>query len=274
MLKPTQYNTSLAQFTYTVAREAPISLRRFLPEKLYRAISDEKKAMKFASKSSLEEKREFFAYLGIQSFLIFADMKQGNVNDFRQLFKQFDPVEEKAASSIKKLGDSNIYVSSSKEFCYQLSYLAQLIDTAAYARSMELMRTSYHVKGLDNKLNSPEHKEALDEKETATALVRYMYGVLWATDMCQEVTGVDAATIRVLMYFYLNRQIYLTKEKIIASFAGSMSNRQVTLSVRTLLNSMQIQKHSVAANKSYTITGRGILVVNQFRDKVIKSFDF
>lgn len=60
MAKPIELETNLAEFTYTVARETPLSLRRLLPEKFYRAIDSEKGAMRFAHKATPEQRREFF----------------------------------------------------------------------------------------------------------------------------------------------------------------------------------------------------------------------
>lgn len=273
MLKAAQHDTNLAEFTYTVARQAPISLRRLLPEKLYRAINTEKGAMRFASRSTFEQKREFFAYLGIECFVVFADPKQSASNDFRDVFKQFD-TDEKPVSSLKKLGEENVFVSSNKSFCFLLGHLSQLIDTSSYSRNMELIRSSYHIKNFKNKINTEEHRAAVEHNQASAYLVKLVHGVWWANDICKPLLGITPIDCRVLTYFYINRQMYLSPETLLDAFAGGVTKREVTWAKRRLLEAMYIQRHPSQKKSEYTITGRGVLAVNKFIEKVMKSFDF
>jgi len=273
MIKPIQLDSTLAEFTYTIAREAPISLRRLLPEKYYRAINSEVGAMKFATRSTFEQKREFFSYLGVEHFTIFADMRRGEATDFREILRQFD-TEDKPHVLLRKLADANVYISSNKEFCSLLGFASQVIDTDGYNRNMELVRTGYHIKGFKNKITIPEYVEGVKEKDAAMALIKTIRGVLGANNYCKDITGVDSEGLQILIYLYLNKHTYFTQEKLSEVFLGEISGRKIAASRLMLMKEMLIQKHPSQNRNDYTITAKGILIVNQFRDKVIKSFDF
>lgn len=272
--KPQQYDTTLTEFTYTVARNAPIAFKRFLPEKIFRQIHTEKGAMRFANKSTYDEKFQLFSYLGVGFYIVFANKKNGKgVSDIREIFDQFE-TGEKPVTTLKKLAEGNIYICSDKELLYRLGHMAQIIDTKAYVRNQELVRASFNASRLRAKIHIEEHTIPEEEKEDAAELVKLFSKILWVNNICEETSGVDSPTMQILMYLYANRHAYVAHEKLMEEFAGSLSVRQLTASKSKLAESLMIQRHASRENNSVTITGRGILVVNQFRDKVIKMLNF
>lgn len=273
MSKPVELEVSLAEFTYTVARETPISLRRLLPEKYFRAINTEAGAMKFAHKSTPEQKREFFAYLGIEQFVVYADMKQGDFTDFRKIFSQFNPCDN-PQGAIKKLAESNVYISSNREFCYTLGHLSQMIDSSSYARNMELIRTGYHMKKFKNKITLQEHNELLEERETSFYLSKIIQSSLIVGRAFKSIAGVDEDSFLFLHHLYMHRDKYFSQIKLGEIFAGIMGPKAIGVSRKKLSTAQFIQRHPEKDKAEYTISGKGILVVNQFREKTLKSLDF
>lgn len=270
-LFPSQFNTSLVDFTYTVAREAPDYLKRLLPGKYFRAILSEKAAMRFATKATMEQRIEFFSYLGIHHYWVFADNK--DEVDFRNVFKQFD-TGEKPGPTLKKLGEENVFVCSDKEFCNQLGYLGHLIDTSGYSRNAELLRTSYHIRRFKNRITTEDHKETIEKKDTSLEILKCIQAIFWTEDLCKDITGISLSAFRLLLYLAIHKSEYVSYDSMQEIFAGSMSARELFASRKQLINAALIQRHPAQKNHSWTITGKGILAVNQFRDKVIKSMDF
>lgn len=271
---PEQYDISLSEFTYTMVRNSPLSAKRHLPEKLFKRINTEAGAMKFAAKSTLAEKMEFFSYIGLQTFLVIADVKKGQaVNDFRQLFSEYES-KEKPISTLKRLSDNNTFITSSKEFIYRLGQMAQLVDTKPYARSQELVRASYHANGFRSKLSVNDHADPSREMDDSVNLIKFLGKTLWVNNLCKELTGVDSPAIQLLIFLYCNRHSYFSRQKLIDELGGSLSGKQLATSRRILLENHLVQKEYKENSNSITITAKGILVVNQFRDKVIKMLDF
>lgn len=273
MAKPVELETNLAEFTYTVARETPLSLRRLLPEKFYRAIDSERGAMRFAHKATPEQRREFFAYLGIEQFIVYADMREGDFSDFRKIFAQFND-NDNPQGTIKKLAESNVYITSNRELCYKLGHLAQMIDSTSYARNMELIRASYHAKKFKNKITLQEHQELLEERETSFYLSKLIQSTLSVNDMCKAVTGIDTESFRILHHLYMYRDKYFSQSRLSEIFSGSIVPNAVGVSRKKLSSAGLVQRHPAKEKSEYTISGKGILVVNQFRERVIKSLDF
>lgn len=272
-MKSTSIDTTLAEFTYTIARSIDLSQRRKLPEKYFRATANEKSAMRFAMNASLEQRREFFSYLGIDHFWVFADPKTGQKNDFREIFRQFD-LDDKPSVIMTKLADENVFISSNKEQCFLLGLAAQTLDSKAYAKSMQMVRSGYHVKHFRNDINTDQYNDALEAKEMNAEVDKIIHGVLWADDFCKDITGLDTDYFRVLFYYYSKYQIYVSPDKIKTVFNGGIAGRTVTAAVKRLSALQLTQKHAKQSRREHTITAKGILIVNQFREKVIKSLDF
>lgn len=272
-MKAGTLNTTLAEFTYTVARETPVSIRRRLPEKYFKAISTEKGAMRFANRSSLDQKREFFTYLGIDHYLVFIDSKKNSGMDFRETLRKFT-VEEDPHKTLQQLVGSNVFISGSKEQAYLMGFLAQGMDTKQYVRDMELIRSSYHIKSYKKNIGIPEYTESVEGKEVAFRASKIISAVLWANDACESVIGIDGASLRLLLYFYLNRQSYFSDDNLKVAMAGGLSGRTVSASRKRLFANDYLSHHPIKSKPEYTITATGILLVNQFREKVIKSLDF
>ncbi len=272
-MEANQLNTSLSEFTYTVVRQTPQSLRRHLPEKLYRATNTEKGAMRFSVRSTPEQKKEFFAYLGIEHYDVYIDTNKEEGSDFRRILSEIG-LGDKPTEILQRLGESNVYICGNKEHAYLLGFVAQTMDTKDYVRSLELIRSSYHVKGFKSKIYIPEHAEANEARDNEIEVSKLMNAMFWGYESCEDILEIDNASLRVLIYFSINRGSYRSQEKVVKAFAGAFSKKAVTGIRIKLLNWNLISRHPLRTRDEYTITAKGILTINKFREKVIKSLDF
>lgn len=272
-MTPQQIDTTLAEFTYTLLRQLPPSRLRLLPERLFKVTMTQQAAARFAAKSSDQDKRELFSCLGLETYTIIADLPRESVNDVRFIFKEYD-IKEKPSLTIKKLADSNVFITGNKQHCELLGHLTQLLYSDAYPRQMELIRSSHHLRKFRSKIQSREHTESKEAQDLSDHFGKVMHGVLWAADVCEQTTSLDLQALRVLLYFYNHKQSCVSVETLITTFSGAITAQVIGKCRKRLSDALLIQRHSAQTKAEYTITGRGILIVNQFRDKVIKSFDF
>lgn len=267
----TQSTLSFTEFFYTICRDAPITMKRRLPYQYYQHFLTETKAHKFAAKSTPEQKREVLAYLGVEQFVIYADVSKMTHEDIRVLFKDI-PAEGATAMTLRQLTDKGIFVSSNREFCTTLLNVASTFNTSVYVQELELIRAGYDHKGWGKKIEHEAYKKYQEEAQINEKFVKFVYGVLWAEDSCQQAAEVDAATIRILLYLFLKRG-YVGQEKI--SHSTALTKRQVFISLRNCVNLMYVHKHPIKDEEpEYQITGAGVMAVNRFIEKVVKSLDF
>ncbi len=269
MAKKHQQELALSELIYSIARNAPLSLKRTLPMRLYRAISNEKAAKKFSVQSSYEEKREFLSYMGVKHFIVFANVDKITGGDFKEILQDFANGNPAAAS--KKIADLNIYVSSDKQYVELLGITAQSISSPRYSLNMELLRTGYHLQKWHRELKHQDHKKLRDETEFDREFFRLLENTLTAYDMCESWFGITEHELKILLFLKIKSFTYASHEDLVGRFVGSMTPNQVAKAKRSLLKAFLIEKHYEPKKQEYTITARGILVVNQFKDKIINS---
>lgn len=267
MPKKNQQELALSELIYSVARNAPLSLKRTLPMRLYRAISNEKAAKKFAAQSSYEEKREFLSYMGVKHYVVFANVDKITGGDFKEILQDF--ADGKPASASKKIADLNIFVSSDKQYVELLGVTAQSISSPRYSLNMELLRTGYHLQKWHRELKHPDHRKLREETEFDRELSKLISNLFTAHSMCESWFGITQDELRILLFLKIKTFTYVSHEDMVGKFVGSMTANQVAKAKRSLLKSFLIEKHYEPKKQEYTISARGILVVNQFKDKVI-----
>lgn len=269
MAKKNQQELALSELIYNIAREAPLSLKRGLPMRLFRAISSEKMAMKFACESSYEEKREFLSYMGVKHFVVFANVDKITGGDFKEILKDFS--EDKLVAATKKIANLNIFVSSDKQYVELLGMTAQSISSPRYSLNMELLRTGYHIQKWHREIKNQEHKKLQQETEFDREFCRLIFNTLMAYRMCESWFGVTQDEMRLLLLLKIKTFAYISSEDLVGKFTGTMTPNQVAKAKRSLLKALLIEKHYEPKKQEYTISARGILITNQFRDKVINS---
>jgi len=270
MAAAVQLNINLSEFIYTIAREAPLSAKRRLPEKFFNAILTETKAKRFSVSSSFEQKREFLAYLGIEQFVILADVNKMAHKDIREVLQNID-INDKPSNIIKKLAEDNIYISSNREYCYSLLNISRLFNTKVYAANLDLIRSSFHEKNWSKNIDVDTHKETKEEIEAMGAFVKFVGAVLAASSSSEITSEVDSETLKMLLFLYRVKE-YESQQTI--SIQCGLSMRQSFLSIARCVELMFVQKHPKQSKKEYQITATGILAVNRFVEKVIKMLDF
>lgn len=269
MGQPANTDLSLSEFVYTVARQMPISKRRHLPEKYFKKVANDKAAQRFATMSSIEQKKEFLAYMGIEYITIFVDTDGLTGHDIRTYFGSFQPLDQ-PQTTMKKMAEENVFVSSGREFCYNLLHTAMLANKPLFRKAHELARVSYHTQNWGNKIGIAEYKNRQEEKDIIERLSNYTLRVMNAAHYSFTVTELDLPALTILLYLY-EKKAYVSRQKIELNF--TFSKRQIASSLKVGIEKMFIQKHPRHETKQYIITSTGILAINRFIEKVNKSLE-
>lgn len=272
MVQKAHYDPPLAELIYTIAREIPLQLKRNLPDKFFKVIGSEKTAMKFAVNSSLDEKREFLSYLGIQNFLVFANTERIHGAHFVEILKKFQSGQQ--AATIKQIASLGLYVSADKEFVFLLGQISQSIQTKAYSMDMEVLRSGYHVKNWKGSLENKESSEAKSQNDSSIEIIRLLLSGNDVLEFSESSYGVPKTHLLVLLYLYIKKHLFVPHEAIKNKFVGTLTPSHIASAYRNLMEHSYVEKHRDWWKKEYSITAKGILMVNQFRDRVLSSFNF
>ncbi len=265
-----ELTANLSEFIYTIAREAPLSAKRRLPSKYFDLIKTDKSAKRFSIKSSMDQKREFLAYLGVEQFVIFADVNKLIRPDIREVLSKIDE-SDGPSQILKKLSEDNVFISSNREFCYALLHVAQWFNTSVYVQNLDIIRSAYNVNNWDKKLDHEAHKNNIAESEAMAKFIKFVYAVINTNDIAETITEVDSPTTQILLYLY-QKKGYVSQEQI--SLDTGLTMRQVHMSIKRSVELMLVQRHPKDETKEYLITARGITNINGFIEKIIKLLDF
>lgn len=268
--KKLQIQAGLTEFVYTAARETPTSVKRHLPEKYFNAIATEKGAQRFASRSSLEEKIEFLAYFGVETFLVFSDTKSMGRDKLRYLIGAIKEPDGTSTDSIKRLAEDNIFVTGNRPFCYSLLHASLAQNSRAFIKHSELLRTGYHVKKWGSKIETSEYQDQIEIDKASKVVLRHIAAVSDALTFAESQIDLNAEHVRLLLHLY-EKEGYLSYQKIKTKLGGT--SRSVNRQIKNCLEKMYIQKHPTRDRKEYLITATGILAINRFIEKVNKSLE-
>lgn len=240
-----------------------------LPPRLKKHFKSPGAAKRFVEKSTFEQKREMLQHFEISSFLVLCPNGYMGVKKFLEVYGEFD--NKLKADGLKKAAESGIYVTSDTEFEYTLGNLAQNLTSIPYQKHLELQRVGSAFKKWSRKVNSTAED---DVEYFAQVIAKTM---LWATmffEKSDSVVNLDVHILKLLFYFYSTRTKYNSIDDVEYFFEGFLSKTKIREGLKKLIELNMIQKTFDWRKKEYTITKVGIRTVNQFRDRVFKSYNF
>lgn len=266
---PIVQEKGLNEVLYTAIMGMTQDQKNYLPDRLKRHIKTSKRAQNFVAKSSLDLKREFLQYLEYSCYVVICPAGATGARKFKQIFEEF--ANGNIQNGLIEAAKNGVFVTGDKEFSFLLGRLAQGMTTSAYAQNLELMRAGSLLKKWPKRLTQNEDD---DYPTTADLLAKI---ILWSSinmERSELAVGLSSDQLKVLIFMYINRQGYIKKETIVTYFSSLISGLKMTSTMKFLAENQLIQKHVDWRKKEYTITKLGIQTVHQFRDRVLKSFNF
>lgn len=260
----------IAEYVYTVIYNMTPKEKSSLPGYLYRQINNEKRAKKFAYKSSTDQKRELLSYLSIGFFWTLVNLKTITDKQYLGVLKKFQ--EDYPVASLKEMSERGLCVTNDLEYSFILGQMSQVITSGVYVRNMESMRVGSFIRGWSKRMNISKEAEEIEldainiSKLTDAYFVNQKY--------VESITGVTEHEFRILNHLYQKRNSYYPIEHIWAKFAGDIPQRKLSFSINKLVKELFIQKHFDWRRKEYSITKLGIQIVHKFNQSLFKSFSF
>lgn len=259
----------LKDVVFTAMMGVSDSQKQKLPDRLKKHFKTANVARRFVTKSTFEDKRELLQYLELKTFLVVCPEGIGGVNKFLDVYGKFK--ERNVSDGLYHAAKNMVYVTDDKQFAYVLGNMAQSITSIPYEQHLELQRVGSIFKKWSRKLPHSED-ENFDYYSQVIAKT-----ILWSGmqfEKTEAAIGLSSHLLKVLYFFYSNRTKYAPVEDIIYYFNGFVSKTKVASAIKELLRLSMIQKTFDWRKKEYTITKVGIRTVHQFRDRVLKSFNF
>jgi len=266
---PMVQEKGLNEATYTAIMAMSQDEKNSLPDRLRNHIKTAKKAQNFVIKSSTDQKRELFEYLDYCFYSVIAPAGATGIRRFNQVFEEYR--NGNVLNGLFEAAKTGIFVTGDKEFSFLLGKMSQSMTTAPYAQNLELIRAGNILKKWPTTLNHDD----LDEYDFAADLMAKI--ILWAAinfEQSESAIGVLPEMNKMLFFMYINRNKYIKKETMVAYFNGLIGGQKALAAIKFLVDKKFIQKHVDWRQKEYTITKLGIRTVHQFRDRVLKSFNF
>lgn len=243
---------------------------KLLPARLYRQMNTEKKAKKFAYKSSTDEKREFLSYLDIGFFWTFAAVKEFTSRDYLPILKELKKDNPVAAVDI--MCDRGISVSTDLEYVNRMTQMSHVSSSGAYVKSMERARLGAITKSWSRKFSPDTDSEDVDN--SAKVLAKYNESFIRIHRYIESLIGISENEYRVLNMLYERKGKYVELEEIWEYFSGEIGQRKLSFGVNVLMKEFLIQKYYDFSSKKYTITKSGVRLINEFQNRILKSSNF
>lgn len=262
----------LNSYLYDLCYNLPTDVIKTLPIKYRRVLFTERATKGFCEKSTIDEKLHFFHLIGLtNSLTIFPETIKGK-NQTKEFFKKYE--ENKLAGAQKDHAILNIYISTDKETSHLMGLMAMNLSAKGYKLNLDYNKTAFHLKEWSKQLKSADSNLLDETVASADLIAQTMLNTIDSADRSELLHEIGQLDIRMLLFMYLNRSRYISKEYIWSFFITSTTKGRVTTSIKRLHQDLFIQKHIDWKNLKYTITSKGENMVYEFMKRIIRLNNF
>lgn len=262
-------NPAFNEFVYSLLYNASIDVKRIIPPRFLKFIKYEREAKKFIRTANTDEARTLLSCLGVEHFMVF--IAKDNV-DFKGLKAILDKLQDnRKVSALQDLIDHKIFVTSDKELITLLGLTAQNIHHKAYTMRLELTRTGYHPQHWKKHLDADSSQEI---QENSNALAKTLLSSSLTLERCEFLFRLKPLHVQLLLHMYSLKHTFVSAIQLLAVFEGYQSKVKIGYAIKNILRDGYIQKSAVDRDPQYTISGRGIKVVNEYMEAVLHANGF
>lgn len=265
-------NPFLNALMYDVCYNLPDEVKAKLKLNYRRILASPLRTKFFCEKSSMDEKLMFFAAVGIHNAItIFPDRTKNGVS-LKQIIQKYS--EERLAAASKDHAIMNVFVTTDKETQFLLGLMAMNIHTKSFILNLDYNKVGYHFKEWTKRMDNIDAVELQESVESAEAISTALLNHSLCLRCATTDFGLNSMDIDILFYLYINRQSYISRDRVWEKFAGYVQRKSTTTSLKKLLQNDYIRKHADWRKLQYTITSEGIDVVNKFIQRVLNMNKF
>lgn len=256
--------TSLREFIYHALYTLPEENKFDLKGVYYRIGRSSYYSRKFCDTASRDQIFHLAAMLGIKWFMVFYDDRKKEIF-IRDLLAHHK--EETQNTSLTKIVQRKIYVTTDKKFIHSLGLLADNISNPAYKQSMEIDKAGFHARKWRKTIDM-KNSQSLDEHSDT---IDYLAETVMNAFLVVNQSRLQQYDVLILFYFYRNRNRYVPYQTLFNKFEWGLGQLKIKRAVGRMLKLEFIQKHPKAHKKDFQITSMGILEVHRIIDALLKS---
>lgn len=260
----------LNDFIYTLLYEAPFEAKRGLRGKYLKATLTGRAAKAFAVNSTREEKEYILSHFGIEFYYVI-NPKKMQISVLKEILKKYQ--KDKRVSAMRDLAQEGIFVTGDEQFTHLLKLIAKSIHHPSFFLNLELKKQGYHTKKWSKIINDPVDLRDRDTYTKDNIVVRLMLNSILEIDNMSGRQGLFEKEMKVLMYFYVYKHLFIPEQDIADFFGGRMKKSEYKSALLGLLKTQLIQRSAIERSE-YSITSSGINEVANFRDTIFKSDNF
>ncbi len=265
-------NAALNEFVWTLLYNISPEQKKNLSAPFLRILKSSVKSKYFAEFSSLDEKVRLFSELGYDNALVFFEDKANSVKALKPILEKYEADRQAAAG--KDIVQLKCFVSSDKQVKWLLGLMADTIHHKSFFLNLEYNRIGHHLKSWESRRLAASTKELSDTMDSADLLAKTFLNCFHAESFLEGFIGVNSLDLQILLYLYGYRHTYIEKQRIWDYFAGIKTKTKITSSLKRLFLTDNLKKHIDYSIPKYTITGKGLDLVNQYMNRVIKQNSF
>lgn len=260
----------LNDFVYTLLYEAPYEAKRGLTGKYLKAAMNGKLAKSFAANSTREEKEYILSHFGLEFYYVI-NKKKLQIPKLKEILNKYQ-IDHKV-SAMRDIAQEGIFVTSDEQFTHLLKLMAKSIHHPAFFLNLEINRQGYHIQKWSKIVENPTD---LKDRETYTkdnSIMRLILNGVLAMEFVPGTQGITIREMKVLIYLYTYKHLFVPDEDIADFFGGRLSKSEYRKAVNGLLRLQYIQRSALKRDE-YSITNSGIKQVANYRDTVLTSNNF
>lgn len=263
-------NPFLNSVMYDLCYNLPDEIKKGLSIYYRRILFSERKTRGFCENSSIDTKLKFFHAIGMSNALtIFPDKTKSGVA-LKEILKKYE--QQRIAAAQKEHAMLGVYVTTDKETSYLLGLMGQNINSKSFLLNLDYNKTGYHIKQWDKKLNSQPHNQLLEATENAGIVANTIFNAFLGMDAVITLFGINQVDLQIVLYFFTQKEKYLSKEMVWDKFEGYVQKKRTTMSLKRLLENEYLRKNFDLSK--YTITSKGIDLIHAYMKRILKVNNF
>lgn len=252
-------NPALDELIYTILYSSPYHLMRNLEPRLAALSVSEKKAKKFSSTATKEQIEEILSAVGLQTFYVISPngLPKGQL---RELLKQFE--KDQKGKALDEIIQSGMFVSSDKQLVRLLGLMSQTIHHPNYFRNVELVNAGNNFKKWSKRNLSQSTLEIKEDDESARVILKSIAAIIAEFSNPKPLFEFLKTDLAILSYMY-SLHFGASDTDMIRFFKGAISGKQISVSLRTLIENNLVTKDIMSKKKLYNLTSLGVRKCNQ-----------
>lgn len=255
------------EFCYDIIFHSSAKDRAKLSEKELREISTDKRAKKYTTKSTFDEKLIMLAKLGCSYSFIVSRTKNLSLAKLKELYKEH--LLELSEGTITDTLKSNLFVVGDKNVIYFLNLMGDICHSDTYMLNRDFHRVGHHVLDWGN----PESMTHEDVKEVSDCVSIINKLALNTSMLLQQVKGLTKLSdldLNILMLLFNKRIGNLSRSSVDRYFNPTYKKTLISAALKRLVMGAYIDKGLYSEIPTYSITSLGIDTVMEFHRKNLK----